>query len=195
MAAWLARLPSQWETYLLVLLLAGTVIAAVLVRQNFPRRSVLLTLVPVFAADLVWFLASPPSFRFAWGPIFALGVVPLGAALWAWDRRDSRPALAQPAILAASLAVLAVTAVTAVTRSDPLTRTATVEWRIAGLSVSLPATPITDAPVAKRTLDSGLQVLIPTESDQCWANYPLCTAQLESTVALRGKDIADGFTP
>lgn len=193
--AWIARLPSQWETYLLVLILLAAVIAAIPVRRNFPTRVVLLVLTPVLTVDLVWFFASPPSFRFAWGPIFALGVVPLGAALWAWDRRDSRPALDQPAILAASLAVLAITAFTAITRSDPLTRTDTIEWQLAGLSVSLPATPIADAPVTERTLDSGLQVLIPTESDQCWTNYPLCTAQLESTVALRGDGIADGFTP
>ena len=155
----------------------------------------MLVLIPVIAVDLLWFVASPPSFRFAWGPLFALGVVPLGAVLQGWQRSPiPRPKLAGAAITLVALAVLAVTTVTAIWRSDPQTRTAAIEWRVGGFALSLPATPITEAPVIERTLDSGLTVLTPTDSDQCWNNYPLCTAQLESTVSLRGSDIADGFT-
>lgn len=194
--AWIGRLPSQWEAYLLALLLLAAVAAVLTVRHRIRLRVLALVLTPVVALDLVWFLASPPSFRFAWGPLFALGVVPLGAALQAWgSARAPRPMLHRVSLTIAALAVLAVTAVTAIWRSDPQTRTSAIEWRLGGISLSLPATPITDAPVREQALDSGLTVLIPTESDQCWANYPLCTAQLEPTVSLRGPGVADGFTP
>ncbi|HEY7823088.1 MAG TPA: hypothetical protein VIG24_09655, partial [Acidimicrobiia bacterium] len=200
--AWLARLPSQWEAYLLALLLVCAALALFTARNHLRVRVLVLALIPVATVVLLWFLASPPSFRFVWGPLFALGVIPLGAALQAWQRdrtartpRTPRPTLATATITVAALAVLAITAVTAIWRSDPQTRTTAIEWRLGGLALSLPATPITEAPVTERTLDSGLTVLIPTESDQCWDNYPLCTAQLESTVSLRGADIADGFAP
>ena len=194
---WLGRLPSQWEAYLLALLLLAAAVGLFTARGLIRLRVLVVALIPVIALDVLWFLASPPSFRFAWGPLFALGVIPLGAALQAWHRaRTPRPTtLATATMTVAALAVLAITAVTAIWRSDPQTRTTAVEWRLGGVALSFPATPITEAPVTERTLDSGLTVLIPTESDQCWANYPLCTAQLESTVALRGADIAEGFAP
>ena len=194
--AWLGRLPSQWEAYLLVLLLVVVAAALFPIRGQIRVRALVLALIPVIAVDLLWFLVSPPSFRFAWGPLFAVGILPLGAALQAWRRAPTPvPTLASVTITAASLAVLAVTVVTALWRSDPQTRTSAIEWRLANISLSLPATPIADAPVTERTLPSGLTVVVPTESDQCWANYPLCTAQLEPTVSLRGADISDGFAP
>ena len=189
---WVGRLPSQWEAYLLALLLIAAVIGLFTARGSLRLRVLVLALIPVITVDLLWFLVSPPSFRFAWGPLFALGVIPLAAALQTWGRARSPKLQATPVTLAA-LAVLAVTVVTALWRSDPQTRTTAIEWRLGGLAISLPATPITEAPVIRRTLDSGLTVLIPTESDQCWDNYPLCTAQLEATVSLRGEDIVDGF--
>lgn len=193
---WISRLPSQWEAYLLALLLIAAAVGLFTARGAIRPRVLVLALIPVITVDLLWFLASPPSFRFAWGPLFALGVIPGGAVLQAWHRTPApRTTLTTTAITGAALAVMAITAVTAVWRSDPQTRTIAIEWRIGALALSLPATPITDAPVMERTLDSGLTVVIPTESDQCWDNYPLCTAQLEATVALRGPDIAGGFTP
>jgi len=193
---WAARLPSQWEAYLLALLLLAGLVGFALSWRRIPKRVLIATMIPILVLDAVWFLASPPSFRFAWGPIFALGIVPLAAAMQQWARSSPRgTTITTAALTSGALAVLAVTAVTAVTRSDPQTRITAIEWRVGPIAVQLPATPITDAPVIERTLDSGLRVLVPTESDQCWDNYPLCTAQLESTVGLRGPSIADGFTP
>jgi hypothetical protein len=35
--------------------------------------------------------------------------------------------------------------------------------------------PLPTPPVEEIRLDSGVKVLVPIESDQCWARYPLCT--------------------
>ena len=194
--AWISRLPTQWETYLLVLLLVTAAIGVLTTRGAVRLRVLVLALIPVITVDLLWFLASPPSFRFAWGPLFALGVLPLGAVLQAWGNGPAvRTRVHTATIGVAALSVVVITAVTALWRSDPHTRTSAIEWRLGAVGLSLPATPITEAPVIERSLESGLTVLIPTESDQCWNNYPLCTAQLEPTVSLRGSGIAEGFAP
>ena len=70
-----------------------------------------------------------------------------------------------------------------------------VKWTVGPIEIPIEVTPITEAPVSERKLPSGLTVLVPTESDQCWDVYPLCTAQLNDAVALRGPSLQNGFVP
>ncbi|MDQ5975660.1 MAG: hypothetical protein QG661_2869, partial [Actinomycetota bacterium] len=82
--SWFGRLPSQWETYAVLALLAaavGAVVVARVLTGRWLRRAVLLAMVPSAVTVVVWWLATPPSFRFVWGPLFMLACVPLGWAL------------------------------------------------------------------------------------------------------------------
>ena len=72
---WLARLPQQWETYAFVGLAVVTGVGLVLAaRSGRPLRwrAVLLSTVPSVVMTVAWFVATPPSFRFAWGPVFTI---------------------------------------------------------------------------------------------------------------------------
>jgi len=190
--AWVQRLPSQWEFFLLGLLLVAAFLMAFPVRHRINARVLALILTPALALDLVWFVLSPPSFRFAWGPICALGIVPLAIAMKARGR-DAR--LPKVGTVLAAFAILGVTVFTAAFRSDAHTRTAVIAWSVGPVSISVPATPVLLPPVMDRQLSSGLIVQIPIESDQCWDVYPLCTAQLANSVSLRGASISEGFNP
>lgn len=194
---WLMRLPSQWEPFLLGLLIAAALLVIWPVRARMPWRSLTFLLAPFVVVAVVWFLFSPPSFRFAWGPIFALGVIPLAMALRLWTKPDAKPALTLVAawgFRGAALAVIVATSFTALWRSDPATRTNLTAWRIGSLSIDIPITPVTAPAVREETLASGLLVVMPVETDQCWAVYPLCTPQISQNVHLRGAAIDQGFS-
>jgi hypothetical protein len=198
--AWLGRLPSQWETYYLLVLLFAAAISWLLVRKSMPRaRVLLLVMVPCAATVLVWFVATPPSFRFAWGVVFAIPVVIMAWSLQAAEASNhGSPAerVLMPVIALGSVAaVMLVIGYSAVVRLDVASMTQKIEWSAGPLSIPLEVTPITPSPVSEQVLESGLIVRIPTQSDQCWAEYPLCTAQLDGTVSLRGATLQDGFRP
>ena len=61
------------------------------------------------------------------------------------------------------------------------------------LGLPYAVTPITEPPVRPSALPSGLVVDMPTESDQCWARFPLCSPQFPPGLALRTGDLAGGF--
>jgi hypothetical protein len=200
--AWMNRLPSQWETYYFLVLALAAVIAWVLVRRSKETRTrlMLVSLIPVFVTLVAWFLFSPPSFRFAWGLVFAVPVVALAWAMQAADSGAQSPnrhamKLTPLVMTGAITAVVLVTGYSAVARLDFASMTQRVTWTAGPIEIPIEVTPITDAPVSERTLPSGLTVLVPTESDQCWDVYPLCTAQLDETVGQRGSSLQEGFTP
>lgn len=198
LGAWVGRLPSQWEPFLLGLIILAALCLSVPMRDRMRWRALMAVLGPVLLVDVVWFFFSPPSFRFAWGPIFALGIIPLGFALHAWftsSRTLWRSDLTVWVIRAGGLAVLTVTVVTALFRSDAGTRSTLLTWQFGPAAISLPATPLLLPEVEEQELTGGLVIKIPVESDQCWAVYPLCTAQLSPSVQLRGTGIRDGFIP
>jgi hypothetical protein len=193
---WIQRLPMQWEPFLFIGLLVAAIVVLVPLRFRIRWRLLLAITTPALVTVVIWFLFSPPSFRFAWGPVFALGILPLAMALHSWGTGTnvrSRFDLPRWAFVAAGVVVLAVTVFTAVFRSDPQSRTELVVWQLGPVTIDVPAAPALLPPVREQMLTSGLMVRIPTESDQCWAVYPLCTAQLAPTVALRGNDIGKGF--
>jgi hypothetical protein len=200
--AWINRLPSQWETYYFVVLALAAVIAWVLVRRSkeIRTRLMLVSLIPVSVTLVAWFLFSPPSFRFAWGLVFAVPVVAIAWAMQAADWRDQNPSrfekkLTPLAMTGAITAVVLVIGYSAVARLDFGSMTQQIEWSAGPIEIPIEVTPITPSPVNERELESGLRVLIPIDSDQCWDVYPLCTAQLDETVGQRGSSLQEGFTP
>ena len=93
------------------------------------------------------------------------------------------------------MSLIIVTLYSFVARLQVATITEPRTMTVGPMSLSYVVTPIPEAPTREQLLTSGLTVLMPTESDQCWNTYPLCTAQLEATVGLRGATMQEGFHP
>ena len=195
---WVNRLPTQWEVGMLAVLLLGAVVVGLTahrLRASVGWRRSCLLMAPAAVTVIVWFLASPPSFRFVWGPLFTLGSIPIGLGLHAISRsgpmRWQRATVLVTWGLAVGLAVLA--SASLVVRVLPQARNEEIGWAVGALHVDLPASM---PPVAKThllTLDGGLTVRAPADSDQCWAVYPLCTPLVEMSVIQLGPDLGDGF--
>lgn len=200
--AWINRLQSQWETYYFLFLALAAVISWVLVRRSKETRTrlMLVSLIPVLVTLVVWFLFSPPSFRFAWGLLFAVPVVAIAWAMQAADAGARSPnqhemKLTPLVMTGAITAVVFVIGYSSVARLDLASMTQQVTWTAGPIEIPIQVSPITPSPVTERELESGLKVLIPINSDQCWDVYPLCTVQIEGTASLRGDSLQEGFTP
>lgn len=199
--AWLGRLPTQWETYLVAVIAISAIAMLALTRRRTGIRARLLALllIPSAVTCMVWFLASPPAYRFIWGPLFALAVLPLGWALFTQSelvhRQLRRIDFAAAGLLIAAVSILVVVGYTFAARID-LSRDAEPHtWALGPVSVQVNLAPIEAANTQVRQLPTGLDVRMPVDSDQCWDVYPLCTAQLAPTVSLRGDSLQDGFLP
>jgi hypothetical protein len=162
----------QWEALLAVLLI-GTVIAAAFWsrRRGHPvrwRRLLLLAL-PGAIFAMAWVVVLPPAWRPAYGAV--LGT--LGAFLgWLLHSGRLRPAR----LLLSALGVVAFMAVVSLVLRYPAK-----------------AAPLPDAPTQTVTLPSGLQILVPTASDQCWGNPLLCSPIAPEDLRPLGGTLADGF--
>ena len=196
---WIAALPHQWEP-LAAVMLAGTgavlVLCVPVARSSVSLRGLALVLAPCLLTIAVWFVATPPSFRFAWGPILGVGVLLVGWGLWAWSlsplpnaRRIVQTAL--PATAAVALILLAgYTAVARLQVSGPREERL---WSLAGMSIPYSVVALPLPPTREVHLASGLTIAEPTESDQCWARFPLCAYGTERTVRLLGAQWPQGF--
>ncbi|MDD2818482.1 MAG: hypothetical protein PHN51_06765 [Candidatus Nanopelagicales bacterium] len=199
--AWLSRLPSQWETYVCIALFITAIVTLMVAARsaNVRWKAMLLVMLPSLLTCAAWFLASPPSFRFAWGPVFSLGVIPIGWALFAISRSSRQTRMLMhmtpAALCASSLAVFLVVGYCAIFRLDTNLDTEIKTWALGPISVELKTAPIVFAPTESQHLSSGLAVLTPSASDQCWNVYPLCTPQFSGSLALRGASIQEGFLP
>ncbi len=181
---WLADRVTKWETYeLLALALAAIVLLTLALRRTPQQRRLLrvvaLTVFPSIVATAIWWTATPPSYRFAWGVLFTLATVPIGWALWALQGETvpaptARLLRAEALLGVLAIPVLLVVAYSALFRLDTaaMDQPGTVD---VGISIPVHFAPVIDVPVSEIGLESGLTLLQPTQSDQCWANYPLCT--------------------
>lgn len=199
--AWISRLGSQWETYFItagVLVAVAVVVVAYAAGARLPVRRAVLVMMPSAIATLAWFTLTPPSFRFGWGPIFTLFLIPLSAALTALDRRGRQyPGLwshTRTLVLAGTIAVLvAVTGFSLLFRSQVTEITQERSFAVAGLSLPYAVAPVPLPDVTAVTTAGGADVIRPTTGDQCWSRYPLCTPLVEEGLAMRGESIQDGF--
>lgn len=197
---WTSRLPQQWEVFEFAALGAaalGLVIVAARVAAPLRGRALLLLMSPSLAAVIFWWVATPPSFRFIWGPLFMLVGIPAGWALWRLSSGRTgtwQPRAVWASALGVTVPVVAVVSFSAVARFDSNGLTEERTWTL-GVSIPYAVAPVRPAQVTEVVLPSGLAVLIPTESDQCWSSYPLCTPAAGGSVRLRGQTIQDGFLP
>lgn len=190
--AWVGRLTGQWEAYLLGLLVLAAVACLVVAAAvaDLRWRALALALIPSATATAVWWLASPPAFRFAWGPLFTLATIPIGWSLWRIGRTGRGWAWRLVAV-GAVIPLVAVVAYSTVARVDWAAPRVEVAW--GPIPFTLASVP--SAPTEDRVLDSGVAVTVPVESDQCWTVYPLCTPDPAPGLRLRGADWQEGFLP
>ena len=180
---WLARFPEQWEPWWLLAALttAGTLLA--LAKSSNPRwRPLLAVCAPYVFAVLLWFTISPPAFRFGWGPLFGLVAVLLGWGLW-------RRALFVPASVVVATGIGVVAIVSTFIRLDWASPTQAESW----LGIPYEVAPLPVPPVEEFTTDSGLVLLVPTDTDQCWSRYPLCTPEPAPTLTVSTEGIGAGL--
>ncbi len=198
--AWLARLPQQWEPYdLLLLALVALVLTLVAMKAPvaFRGRALLAVMAPSVVSVGFWWVLTPPAFRFIWGPLFLVGALPAGWSLWRLSRAKgpwARSRVLGMTTIGLSAPVVVVVIVSAVFRFDADGLTEQRTWSL-GVEIPYVVAPVVDAPTRVVTLDSGLTVLTPTLSDQCWTKYPLCSPQVAGSVRFAGDGIQDGFLP
>ena len=194
---WFGRLPSQWEPFELALLLVVAIIclvAAARLTHAVRWRGLLLAMVPSVVTVFVWFFASPPSFRFAWGPLFSLGVIPLGWALYTLAQSKSiGRAIAPVLTLGLTTALVLLVGYCALARLDT-TWTKDRAFTLGPVQINYQVTPIPVPETKQQELPGGLVIFTPVPSDQCWDVYPLCVGQNSGEIRERGQSLQDGFT-
>jgi len=195
--AWLSRLPSEWAFWEFVALLAALLITISLIvafKLNLHgMKWVPLAMVPSLVTVIVWWTTSPPAFRFIWGPLFSVATIPIGVGLWRLTRGDVHKGnLSKLVLFGAAIPILFVTLYSATTRFERESLTEHRSW-VMGISVPYAVAPIPLPPVELATLTSGFEIVSPTETDQCWGQYPLCTSQTTSTLRFLGDSLSGGF--
>jgi len=185
--SWLGRLPDQWDPWwLLAGLLMGLFLLALarIRRESVDLAGLLYALVPFAIGIIVWFAFSPPAFRFGWGPLFGAVAIVLG---WAVSRLNWTPIVASLSSLGLVLAAGA-SLIVKVDLDQPIEVTSW--WGLEYGYVPLP-TP----EVSTIELESGIDVLVPVEGDQCWGNYPLCTPNPPTDLTPIGGTFDQGLVP
>lgn len=165
LSAWVERLPQQWDPWWL---LAALIVALALLAAPSSRsrrlRPLALLLAPFGIATVTWFVFSPPAFRFGWGPLFGFVAITVGWAIW---RRWQTPFLTW--LVAA--AVLSLSLASGLVRLDTTSERDSRTW----LGLPYEVVPLPTPPTTEFMTDSGVKIRVPTESDQCWSVYPMCS--------------------
>lgn len=184
---WLGRLPDLWDPWLFLgvtLAGAGLLLAAKSRGRPVRARALAVTAAPFLLASCAWFVWSPPAFRFGWAPLFGLASIVAGWGIW----RARWTSLAV-ALAGLGLAGLTLTSVAVRFDGDFLTDSAT--W----LGIEYRYTPLPTPRVGNVPAESGLMLLRPIDSDQCWGVYPLCTPQPDPALRTQNGSISSGFVP
>jgi len=199
---WVERLPNQWEPFLIILLSIATLILAFSVKRQEIRTPfcfLIVLLFPSVITSMVWFFFSPPAFRFGWGPIFSLFLIPMSVYVFQLMRNQQKTASLRfiaPTFTGVMIfGLLIVTVYTATLRLPRLLDPMAEQFTLGSLEIEYQVTPVIIAPTLNRTLTSGLTVKQPTQSDQCWDRFPLCTPIVSETVVIREGTIESGFLP
>ncbi len=199
-------MPSQWETYFVagLALIAIVLLATVkLLRRKLLWRTVILAEVPIIGAVITWFFFSPPTFRFGWGPVFSLFFILIAFSLKSLYETAVPPnnlgklislkkLLLVPAL---SLMLIAVIGFNIVFRFQADTVTQSSTWSLGPFAISYKLAPVIQVPTEEIMVESGLTLIAPTQSDQCWDNYPLCTPAVLPTISLLDENLQEGLLP
>ena len=200
---WIGRLPLQWETYEFLALVVAAVMTLVLAARvggHARPRALALAVLPSALTVLVWFVASPPSFRFAWGPVFSLATIPLGWALFLLAR--AQPRRGPSTVPVVRLVLIGFAAVTVVlicycslARFPVASITESRTWALGPVSIGYLVTPLAVISTTEQELPSGLAVRVPVEGENCWGVFPLCVPRISQSVGMRSDSVQDGFNP
>lgn len=195
---WLSRLPTQWETYLLLVLALLTILLLIVTRhRRANNRLLLLCMIPAALTVLVWFIATPPSYRFAWGPLILLGAIPAGWSLKAMGSHASwRRSTAVFSAAALLLGVLASLASTWSFMQDEATaRTSIRQWKFGPVAIDYAVSPLPQPETQPIGKNGDLLLAYPVGTDQCWLVFPMCTGAIPNSIRWITTDvIQDGFT-
>ena len=204
--SWISRVPTQWETYEFLGLAVLAVMLIVVVASASPRvfvrwRLLMLAIVPSAMGLFFWWIATPPSFRFTWGPLFMLPAIVIGWVLAGIHSTNSqnmastsgRFVLVVPAVTVGLMtaALIATVAYSSVFRLDLASASKSITWGPLTYAVTPPQSP----EVATGETNGGVRILQPTHGEQCWVVFPVCTPRLLDSVAPRGSNLRDGFLP
>ncbi len=204
--SYISRLPSQWETYFVLGLALITIVLLGIIKLaklHLPWRTIFLTEVPVIAALITWFFFSPPTFRFGWGPLFSLFFILIAFSLKSLYETavpsnnlgkliSLKKLLLVPAL---SFMLIAVVGFNIVFRFQADTVTQSSIWSLGPFAISYKLAPAIQVPTEEIMVESGLTLISPTQSDQCWDNYPLCTPAVLPTISLLDKNLQEGLLP
>jgi len=199
---WFSRIWTQWETYEFLFLTAvATLGLIIVVRTSGLRlrwRAMLLVMAPSIASLAVWFLFTPPAFRFTWGALFMIPAILLGWTLWRVERiaatREELVRVAELALAAGGVFVIGIVGFCTLTRLHPSSMTEEKTWSL-GIDITYSQAPIPTSQMSTQTLPSGLQVQVPVQSEQCWLQFPLCSPGVNSSLRLRGTELQEGLLP
>lgn len=198
---WVARLPGYWETYLVMGLAAVLLTFLIFSRVRrcpLPSRLLLASAAPAAVAVFTWFVASPPTFRFIWGPLVALFVIPIAWVLHSLracsNVSDRTKGQATFALLGGGAMLLVVAASLAMTIRIPWAAYTEQAVTAGPVSLTYVVAPIPVPSTTSVELPSGLEIVQPLPTDQCWTVYPLCTPNVSPALELRGSDVSEGFT-
>jgi len=194
-ASWIQRLPQSWETFEFALLGLTAVILLITALQwtNLRIRGLGITMLPSIMSVAVWFTLAPPSFRFGWGPIVTLAAVPIGWSLWRLSRLESKQTAVSAVVgVGVALPLVGVVAFSAITRLDYASFTDERTWSL-GVCIPYAVTPLPKVDSDPVTTTGGVELLVPSRNEQCWAVFPLCTPTPLPGLTPRGPDISDGF--
>ena len=201
LSPWLGDRLTQWETYefLGMALVAGllVVLARRTARSRMALRSMMLAMLPSIVGVAAWFLTSPPSYRFIWGPLFTVAAIPIGLALWAiLDKPSISPARSRKIIAGTSAIICApillVAIYSSIARLSIDSMTEDRSWNL-GVSIPYRVAPLPEVGVRTEQTYSGLELIVPIATEQCWGRFPLCTPRPVSTLEARGLGIDAGF--
>ena len=180
---WISRLPEQWEPWwLLAALLAGITLLIAARSRSLRWRALVLVSAPFAVATLTWWALSPPALRFGWGPLFGLAAVLVGWGIW-------RLRIQRQVVLALAGGIALLSVVGAIIRLDWTSPREVTPW----LGIPLEVVPLPVPETEDFTTDSGLVLQVPTQNDQCWSVYPLCTPVPDPGLTQFSKDIGSGF--
>jgi hypothetical protein len=196
--AWLGYAVRQWETYFFtgLVLVAVTLCVIARVRSHVSAKRVLVALTPSTVSVVAWWCLSPPTYRFIWGALFSVALIPMGWAAHSlakdgWRIRNLRPLHFMS--YAGSSVLIVLIAFCSITRLDIPSIREQRQFRVGPIDLPYSVTPIPRPPAITTVMATGLVVLVPTESDQCWDVYPLCASGMGTSVGLISEDIQGGF--
>lgn len=150
---------------------------------------------PSGLAIIAWFFVSPPSYRFAWGPLIVFAAAPLVSVLSTAQAKDGRSVTLVrwfPRLAAATVIALVIFSI--VVRTDFASMTDERTWGIGQVSIPYTVAPPPIVSTSTLVTEGGVDVQVPTIGDQCWDVYPLCSPLPTPSLSFQGEGLGSGFT-